>query len=191
MENEGAKIWNYNSNWERADDQMAHGGSRSSYVEHPQGGQDVITDLTQRIPVDYVNDRLTLSGWLRTVNARDAGLAARYYLYRYDNTPRNIFGDQIVEGRLQGDNDWTYVWDGLNLPQYTYFVNVRWQLFGPEADTGRLWADDVELVRWEQFTPYEGETEIPSPSDLFYLQVETLTETDAITVTYRTVTLEY
>jgi poly-gamma-glutamate capsule biosynthesis protein CapA/YwtB (metallophosphatase superfamily) len=191
MEDEGAAIWNYNTDWERADDQVVHNGSRSSYLERPQGWLDIITDLTQRIPVDYLNDRLTLSGWLRTENARDAGLEARYYRWRYNNDPPNIFGDQVVERRLQGDNDWTYLWDELDIPDTTGFVNVRWQLFGPEEGTGRLWADDVELVRWEQFAPYEGGREIPYPSDLFYLQVETLTETDDITVTYRTVTLEY
>jgi len=192
MEDEGAQIWKYKSNWERADDQVAHSGERSSYVECEQRWADsVFTDLTQRIPVDYLNDRLTLSGWLRTENALDAGLVARYYRFRYSNLMINIFDDQVVERHLQGDNDWTYLWDELDVHDTTGFVNVRWQLFGPEEGTGRLWADDVELVRWEQFAPYEGEREIPYPSDQFYLQVETLTETDEVTVTYRTVTLEY
>ena len=191
MEAEGAHIWNYNSDWERADDQVVHSGSLSSYLERPQRWQDAITDLLQRLPVNYLTDRLTLCGWLRTENARDAGLAARYYRYRYNNDAWNIFGDQVAERRLQGDNDWTYLWDELDIPDTTGFINIRWQLYGPEEGSGRLWADDVELVRWGQYTPFEGELEIPCPSDLYYLQVESVTPANEVTVTYRTVTLTH
>jgi len=181
-------VWNYNSNWEGRDSMFVHSGRYSSFIIRPQRWWDGITDLKQRIPTGPA-ERLTLSGWLRTVNGRDAGLAARFYRFRYDNRPENITGEQVVEGRLQGDRDWTYLWDELVIPERTAFVNVRWQLFGPDEGEGRLWADDVELVRWEAFRRFEDEMTLEIPHDMYYLQVQTRMPVDSVVVTYRTATL--
>lgn len=191
MEDEGAAIWNYNSAYERADEQVVHSGQRSSYLERPARSQDAVTDLIQRIPADFRSARMTLCGYLRTENARNAALAARYYRYRYDNNPVNILGDQVVERRLQGDQDWTYLWDDLLLPEDAYFVNVRWQLFGPNQGIGRLWADDLELVLWDDWEDFQGRRDLPAPNDRFYLQVQTRREVAQVEVTYRSVSLGY
>ena len=191
MEPEGATAWNYNSNSERRADDIVHGGSFSSYLTRQQNQQDAITDILQRIPVDAEQDRLTLSGWLRTINSRDAGLTARYYRFRYDDRPQNILGTEAVERRLQGDNDWTYLWGQLEIPEETAFLNVRWQLFGPFQGVGQIWADDVELHKWENFEPFEGDLGIDIPNDLYYLQVQTRRPVESVTVTYQTITLSY
>jgi len=191
MESEGAQIWNYNTNWEGRDEEITHSGHYSSYLIRQQGWQDGITDLTQRIPVNAEEDRLTLCGWLRTINSRDGRLDARYYRFRYNNDNVNILGDQTVERQFQGDNDWTYVWDQLIIPERTEFMNVRWKLFGANAGQNQLWADDVELIRWEELIPFNGELSFDYPNDLYYLQVETRRPVEAVEVVYRTVTLEY
>lgn len=189
MEPEGAAVWNYNSNYEGRDQEIQRSGRFSSYLHRLQGWRDGITDLKQRIPVDWENDRLTFSGWLRITNGRDAGLAARYYRFRYDDRPENITGEQVVERRLQGDQDWTYLWDQLVIPENTDFLNVRWQMFGPQAGDGWLWADDLEVIRWEEFQSFEGDLRLVMPNDLYYLQVQTRMPVDSVTVTYRTTTL--
>lgn len=191
MEHEGALIWNYNSNSEGADEDEVHNGRFSSQLTRQAGWQDGITDLTQRIPVSAVEDRLTLCGWLRTVNAVDAGIAARYYRYRYDNDPDNILGEQVAERRLQGDNDWTYLWDQMILSEETEFLNVRWQLFGAEIGQNQIWADDLELIRWEELMQFEAALDIDNPNDLFYLQLETEVEVEEVEVIYRTMTYEF
>ena len=190
MEREGAQIWNYNSNWENADEEIVHSGRYSSTIIRPQQGSDYITDLTQRIPVNVDTDRLTLSGWLYTDNARNACIAAKYYRYRYSNDVRYITGEQVAERRLEGDNEWTYLWNELTLPALTDFLNVRWQLYGPAEGQGQIWCDDVELVRWEDRIAFEGRLEIAAPSDLYYLQVATQDSVDDVEVTYRTVQFE-
>ncbi|MDP8228604.1 MAG: CapA family protein [Candidatus Electryoneaceae bacterium] len=187
MEREGAQIWNYNTNWEGSDEEIVHSGTYSSSIIRPMNWQDAITDLTQRIPVNAEMDRLTLCGWLNTENARNAGIAARFYRYRYNNEQRYITGEQVAEGRLQGDNDWTYLWDDLILPAMTEFLNVRWQLFGPAEGQGQIWCDDIELIRWEDWTRFEDFLEIDAPSDLYYLQVATQDSLENVEVTYRTV----
>ncbi|HHE47289.1 MAG TPA: hypothetical protein ENL08_06285, partial [Bacteroidetes bacterium] len=191
MESEGALIWNYNSAREGVDSVVVHGGARSSFINLPARSQDYITDLIQRIPVNGVDDRLTLCGWLHTENASNAGLAVRYYSYRYSNDPRYISGNQDVERRLQGDNDWTYLWDRLVIPENTGFLNVRWQLYGPEDGQGWLQADDIELIRWDEPGDFERGLSIDSPNDLYYLQVETPREVDEVRVTYRSIMVTY
>ena len=187
MELEGATIWNYNSRYESPSD-VARGGLRSSQLNRNQGMQDGITDLLQRIPISD-RDRLTLCGWLRTTNSRDGGLCARYYDSRYGANNQNILGDQVVERRLQGDNDWTYVWDNLVIPDNCPFMNVRWQLYGALQGGNQLWCDDVELIRWEEPVVFEGNLGIDYPNDLYYLQLRTRMPLDSVTVTYRATTL--
>ncbi len=189
MEQEGAEIWNYNSAYEGPVEDVVHSGTRSSHLTRNQGWRDGITDLTQRIPTS-VNDRLTLAGWLRTTNSNDGGLVARYYMYRYNNENRYIVGDEVAEGRLQGDHDWMYVWQNLTVPNNTDFINVRWQLFGANAGENHIWCDDVELIKWDEVNSFDGGLSIDYPNDLYYLQVEGRAPMDSIFVTYRTVTLE-
>ncbi len=191
MEQEGAQIWNYNSPREGADTAFVHGGSFSSFINLPANFPDYITDLKQRIPVDAGTDRLILCGWMRTENANNAGLVVRYYRYRYSNDPRYIYGDQVVERRLHGDNDWTFLWDQLVIPENTAHINLRWQLYGPNAGQGWVWLDDVEIIRWEEFEEFGRGLNIDSPTDLYYLQVETPREVEEVEVTYRTVRIEY
>lgn len=186
MESEGADIWNYNSNVEGKTDQNSHSGEFSSFLIRQQRWQDGVTDLIQRIPININEDRLTLSGWMNTVNARDAGLAARFYMSRYNNDQT---GEHVAEGRFQGDNDWFYIWDQVVIPDRSEFVNVRWQMWGADEGQNQLWADDVELIRWEEFQDFEGNLGIDHPNDLYYLQVETRYPLDNVEVTYETVTL--
>jgi len=190
MEAEGADIWNYNSNNEGREEEIVHGGRYASWLFRRAGWQDGITDLKQRIPVNQETERLTLCGYLRTTNCRDAGLLARYYNSRYGNNNNNILGDQPVEQRFQGDHDWMYLWDQLVIPEGTTFVNVRWQNYGPEEGESYIWADDVELMRWEDFQPFNGTLNIDVPNDTYYLQVQTRRPVETISVTYRTTTLD-
>lgn len=191
MEHEGAQIWNYNSDFEGIDEEIILSGTKASYITRQAGWGDGITDLTQRIPVVGASERLTLCGWLKSVNALDGGLVARYYRYRYNNDEGNILGDQVVEDRIQGDNDWAYIWDQLIVPQESEFLNVRWQLYGAEEGADSLWCDDVELIRWNETVPLEGGLNLDSPSDLYYIQVETTSQVEEVEITYRTVTISY
>ena len=133
-------------------------------------------------------ENLSLCGWLRTANARDAGLVARYYRYRYNNED---LGEQVAESRFQGDSDWTYVWDQLILPENTGFLNVRWQLYGAEEGDARVWCDDVEIIRWEDRAPFVQGVSVDTPNDLYYVQVETTTPVEEVEITYRTESISY
>lgn len=188
MESEGAEIWNYNSNSEGRTDEIARNGRYSSFLIRQQRWQDGVTDLIQRIPVDIDRDLLTLSGWLRTTNAVDAGLAARFYSDRYED--QRVGQDQVAERRIQGDNDWTFLWGELEIPDGALFVNLRWQMWGADQGQNELWADDVEVVKWEEFIPFNGNLGIDFPNDLYYLQIETRRPMEEIELTYRTSRIE-
>ncbi len=188
MELEGADIWNYNSGSEGRTDEIARTGRYSSYLIRQQRWQDGVTDLIQRIPVDIESDRLTLSGWLRTTNARDARLSSRFYSDRYQD--RRVGEDQPVDENLQGDHDWTFVWGGLEIPEGALYMNLRWQMWGANEGANQLWADDVEVVKWEEFIPFDGNLGIDFPNDLYYLQIETRRPMEEIEVRYRTSRLE-
>jgi poly-gamma-glutamate synthesis protein (capsule biosynthesis protein) len=189
MEAEGASIWNYNSAFEGRDSSNVHSGRYSSYLRRNQGQQDAITDLIQRIPA-RPGDPLTLSGWIRITNGRDAAITTRYYRFRYDDQQQNRMGDQVVERRLQGMQDWTYLWQDLTVPAGTNFMNVRWQLFGALQGGGnQLWADDLALVRWESWTPFDEAVSVDYPNDFSYIQIQTQRPVDLARVSYVLTTL--
>lgn len=188
MELEGATIWNYNSNYEARDSQFVTGGRYSSKLWRNQGQQDGVTDLIQRIPTHGGGDLLTVTGWVRLNNGRDAGLGVRYYRYRYDNNQVNIFGDEYVEGRQQGTFDWKYLWGELTVPDGCDFINVRWQLYGPlQGGSNQMWVDDVKVIRWDDWQSLSDPVPVDYPNDYYYLQVQTTRPVEEGAVRYRTV----
>ncbi len=190
FEKEGCEAWNFNSQYEGRDSTITHSGRYSAWIRRNAGQQDAITDLIQRIPVMGPTDPITLMGWMKLENGRDAALAARWYRYRYDNQPQNIFGDSLVEGRFSGTRDWFYIWKDLRPSNNTGFMSPRWQLFGPQAGTGTLWVDDIELVRWEDWREFSDQPlYLDYPSDLYYIQVQTRRPTETVQVRYSTVIL--
>ena len=190
MEAEGAAIWLYNSNFEARDSQFVVTGRYSSKLWRNQGQADGVTDLLQRIPTN-AGDPLTLAGWIRLNNGRDAALSARYYRYRYDNQPANIIGaDETVEGRHQGTFDWRYVWQELTVPAGCAFLNVRWQLFGANQGGGnQMWTDEVKLIRWDGWQSLVDPVPVDYPNDYYYLQVQTTRPVEEGAVRYRSVRL--
>ncbi len=190
MELEGATIWNYNSNFEARDSQFVVAGRYSSKLWRNQGQVDGVTDLTQRI-IARQGDPLTLAGWIRLNNGRDAALSARYYRYRYDNQPQNIIGaDDAVEGRHQGTFDWKHVWQELSVPQGCEFLNVRWQLYGAEqGGANQMWTDEVKLIRWDAWQSLSDPVPVDYPNNYYYMQIETTRPVEEGTVRYRSVRL--
>ena len=96
----------------------------------------------------------------------------------------------MIDRLLQGDNDWTYLWGQLEIPEETGYINIRWQTYGPAEGVSYIYADDVELMRWEEFQPFNGNFSIDVPSDLYYLQVQTRRPVRSVNVVYQTTTLE-
>ncbi|MBM3329708.1 MAG: hypothetical protein FJY67_09610 [Calditrichaeota bacterium] len=191
IEQEGAEVWNFNSQYEGRDSAVVRSGRWSAFLRRNAGQQDAVTDLIQRIPVRGPADHLTLCGWLKTDGARNASLQARWFRFRYDAQQQNIYGDSLVEGRFSGDREWFYVWQDLALPQNAAFMSPRWQNYGPQEGTGYLRVDDVELIRWEEWIDApEGRLEFDIPSDLFYMQVETRRPIETVRARYRTVRFE-
>jgi len=190
MEAEGAAIWLYNSNYEARDSQFVVSGRYSSKLWRNQGQADGVTDMLQRIPT-RPTDPLTLAGWIRLNNGRDAALSARYYRYRYDNQPQNIIGaDETAEGRHQGTFNWRYVWQDLTVPDGCDFLNIRWQLYGALAGGGnQMWTDDVNLIRWDDWQSLSDPVPVDYPNDYYYMQIQTRRPVEEGAVKYRTVRL--
>lgn len=190
MEMEGAQSWLYNSAFEARDSQFVVEGRYSSKLWRNQGQQDGVTDMLQRIPTRQ-GDPLTLAGWVKLINGRDAALSARYYRYRYDNQPQNIIGaDETVEGRHQGTFDWRYVWQDLTVPQGCDYLNVRWQLYGAQQGGGnQMWTDEVKLIRWEEWQSLADAVPLDYPNDYYYMQVQTRRPVEEGRVEYKSVRL--
>ncbi|MFN3821372.1 MAG: CapA family protein, partial [bacterium] len=187
FEREGAELWNWNSAYEGRDSGTVRSGRFSAFLRRNAGQQDVVTDLIQRIPINPQYDLITFGGWVKSQNGRQSALAIRCYRFRYDSRPQNILGDLIVEGRWDGDRDWTYMWQDLVLPPQTYFINPRWQLYGPVNGIGWMWVDDLELIRWGEWIdlPLEG-IAIDFPNDFYYIQIETSMPRHQAEINYQT-----
>lgn len=187
FEPEGAEVWNWNSAYEGRDSVQVRSGRFSAFLRRNANQQDVVTDLIQRIPLNIHGQRLTFGGWIRLQNARQAALAVRCYRYRYDSQPQNILGDLVVERRYDGDRDWTFLWQDLELPQGTNFINPRWQLYGPANGTGWMWVDELFLIAWEEWEEWSpAGIPVDLPNDFSYIQIERAVPGDRAEVIYRT-----
>ena len=168
FEDEGADLWDVNTEDEWIDDQEAHAGSSSLCLrrEDNDWGQ-TGTDLEKHLPCDPTK-RLSAGGWLKADNAGDAVIMVRLYESRSDNNP-NL--DVDLDARFTGTTDWTYQWLDLGINEDLDYFDMRCQNEPPASGTGFAWFDDLKLIEWEDWVPVADMVEVPSPNNYRFLQV--------------------
>jgi poly-gamma-glutamate capsule biosynthesis protein CapA/YwtB (metallophosphatase superfamily) len=173
FEDEGATLWDVNSSDEWLDQVQAHRGLRSLALKraHNQGTA-VGTDLERHLPCDPAHAH-SAAGWVRSANAGDARLAARFYENRSTET---ALASIDLHDAIVGDTGWTEVWRDLATPATGLYFELRASLAAPAAGTGQAWFDDLAFVEWEPWQPAGGPLPVPSPGNFRYVQVRSATE---------------
>ncbi len=168
FEDEGATLWDVNSDDEWLDAAQVHGGLRSLALRRQQGqGTPVGTDLARHLPCDPARAHSAI-GWVRTANAGEALLTARFYENR--STETVLAGTDLHEA-IVGDAGWTRVWRDLETPERGLYFEMRASLAAPHDGTGEAWFDDLAFIEWEPWQPADGALPVPSPGNFRYVQV--------------------
>lgn len=164
MEDEGAGIWDINSEQEGYVSDVARRGLRS--LRLADAGTTTYTYYTVRAPLD-LQSSWSLCGWIRTQSATSTNLQARYYATRSSDLLSSA-----NTGSVAGTQDWSRVWLDLNPPAETNFYQLRLALGSP-AGGATAWFDDVALVEWDAWQPLGSGVTLPVriPNDLQWVQL--------------------
>ncbi|MBD3160662.1 MAG: T9SS type A sorting domain-containing protein [Candidatus Eisenbacteria bacterium] len=180
FEAEGATLWRLNSPDEEYDDTVYRQGRRSLRQHRdPQNHGPVTTDLEGSPPILGGTD-FSVSGWIRTENAREVGITARFYEGRYGG-----FVEEFEAGELlDGTNDWTFVWNDATVLEEANYFNVVCHGERPQDGDAYQWFDEVRLVEWEPWAPAETPIDVPYPNNLRFLQVRVPDAADSVRIVW-------
>jgi poly-gamma-glutamate synthesis protein (capsule biosynthesis protein) len=168
FEPEGATFWDTNTPDEWIEEGVSHGGDRSLALRRHAGDPGPTgTDLEKHLPSDPAREH-TLMGWMRTENAAGAVFKVRFYANRYSSSP--VSSEDVGPG-VWGTEDWRRHWKDVATPDNGVYFEVRCHLDVPESGTAMAWFDDLALVEWEPWVPFEGPVTIPSPNNFRFVQV--------------------
>ncbi|MCD4796594.1 MAG: CapA family protein [Candidatus Cloacimonetes bacterium] len=180
FEDEGASMWNVNSDDEWLDDTVFYEGEYSlRQRRYPDSGDNIITNLENRIR-RYSDGNYSLHGYIKTQNGEGVTIQARYYQNRTGATLLEI---ENVGLPVSGDIDWTYFQKELTLPDNTNYFDICSNSDCPANGEAFSWFDNVGLIEWTEWESITGfSAEITNPNDYYYLQIRSTDEVESVAI---------
>ncbi len=170
FEDEGADLWDVNTDDEELVTDMSHSGNRSLRLRRfSSASNQTGTDLEKHLPCDPQKEH-SASAWVRADNAYQARAMVRFYDSRYSESPLD---DIDLAERLNGTTDWVHQWRDFPTPANAVYFELRCGHEPPAADTGYSWYDDLAFIEWEPWTDAGNDVDIPSPNNFRYVQIRT------------------
>jgi len=168
MEDEGCTLWNLNSQDEYYDYEHQYNGFRSiCHIRNENSSDNILTNLQYRIKINDESN-YGLYANLKTVNANDARVQIRYYNSR---TGSLSLGTDSFENGLNGDNEWTSLYNDINPRDNTSFFDLRLYSDVPDTGISKTWYDDVSVIEWTDWYNIEEYDSLLLPNDYYFLQV--------------------
>ncbi|MCP4799107.1 MAG: T9SS type A sorting domain-containing protein [bacterium] len=168
FEDEGADLWDDNTEDEVMDEEVFYSGARSLRLRRLSSASGQTgTDLEKHLPCDPEKEHSAVS-WLKADNAYQARTMVRFYNGRYATSP---VGDYDIAPRLDGSTDWTFQWRNLETPSNATYFDMRCGHEPPDSDTGYSWYDDLALIEWDNWIPAGDKLIIPAPNNYRFVQV--------------------
>jgi poly-gamma-glutamate synthesis protein (capsule biosynthesis protein) len=168
FEDEGSSLWLLNQSGESYDTVAFRGLRSMRQVRPPMTGQ-MMTNLEELTPCYSDSLSYSLYGSLKTSNARNAGIAARFYATRPGGT---LLGSADLDTQLTGTMDWTSCSREFTPAPGTMYFDACLYSQGPlSGDTGRTWFDDAGIIEWSTWQSFSGPTDIVMPNDYYWIQV--------------------
>ncbi|MCF7858648.1 MAG: CapA family protein [Candidatus Cloacimonetes bacterium] len=169
-EDEGASIWNVNSNDEWYDESEFYAGQRSLCIHQNAGnGYNIITNFENRMKRSSTG-KYSVHGYLKTENCQGATVQARYYYNRTGGAPLAIDSFELVSG----DTDWTYYWAEINVDENTNYFDIVANNDPPTSGDSYAWFDNIGLIEWEDWQEKtQNSDSVINPNDYHYLQIRT------------------
>lgn len=180
FEDEGATLWNLNSGDEEFDETVFHQGARSLRQHRdPQNQGPVTTDLEGNPPT-LGSNQYTVSGWIKTENAREAGIFARLYESRWGGQIASVEAGDL----MSGTQDWTWHCNSFEIGGDANYFNVACRAERPSSGDAYMWYDEVRLVEWEEWLDASSAVPVDYPNNYRFMQVRLTEEADSVSVTW-------
>lgn len=184
MEDEGATMWQLNQPDEFYDTTACR-GYRSLTQRRPARTGTIITNLEERPPLPADTGDLTVYLWLKGENAGTANINLNLYNSRT--------GGMLVKScSLQNSPARTFNWQFLaqptTIPAGAQYFDLLLKSTAPDSGTGRVWFDDVGVIKWTTWQEFTPGTTIPVPNEFNWLQIRLPDQTDTAQIQYQTLT---
>jgi len=183
MEEEGATFWDLNSADEVYDGTIARTGRRSLHQHRTSQNSGAVTTDLKGYPATLGGTDFTISGWLRTQDARETTVTARMFTGRGGNPVATADAGPA----LSGTHDWTYMTSDFTVPTDVSFFNVRCRMNKPTSGESDCWFDDLRLVEWEPWKAVILPMDFAYPSNLRFIQVRCSSPTPSVHVQWEDV----
>ena len=170
FEDEGASVWNVNSDDEWLDESEFFEGERSLCIhQNSSNGYNIITNLENRIK-RRSDGNYSIHGYVKTTNCEGATVQARYYYSRNGGT---LLGYNNFEP-VNGDTDWAYYSADFELPDNTNYFDVVANNDPPTSGDSYAWFDNIGLIEWEDWQQKTASSDfVINPNNFYYLQIKT------------------
>ncbi len=169
-EDEGASVWNVNSNDEWLDDNEFYDGEFSLCIkQNSSNGYNIITNLENRMK-RRSDGKYSVHGYVKTENCEGAMIQARFYSSR---TGGALLGQDNFEP-VSSDTDWTYYSSEIDVHASTTFFDIVANNDPPISGESFAWFDNTGLIEWEEWQPKTTFSDfVIHPNDYYYLQIRT------------------
>ncbi|MDP8269073.1 MAG: CapA family protein [Candidatus Tenebribacter davisii] len=167
-EDEGASVWNINSNDEWLDDSEFYEGELALCIhQNAANGYNIITNLENRMK-RRSDGEYSIHGYVKTENCEGALVQARFYNAR---TGGSLLGSDNFEA-VSGETDWTYYASEIEVPGNTTYFDIVTNNDPPISGDSYAWFDNVGLIEWEDWQPKTSMPDpVVNPNDYYYLQI--------------------
>lgn len=177
FENEGSSLWNVNSSDESISSTISRLGHKS--LKHIRDWDDssiIITDLEEPLPLNSEKS-FSMAGFIKTKNGTQIKLQSRFWESR-SGPP--IQTSSMVNP-INGDNNWSYYWQNLDLPENARFFNLRAYSGLPETGIGESWFDQLSFIEWDEWQSTSTfPLDIQNPNDYYFIQFRSNNEMNGV-----------
>lgn len=180
FENEGSSLWLINEACEFYDT-LAFEGFRSLCQRHAAQAGLIITNLEERIVCYSDSIPYTLYGYIKTQNSDSAGIQVRFYRSRTSG----YNGSNDLDTIIARTSDWAFYYNEFIPTDGTQYFDVFLQSTAPESGIGYTWFDNVGIIEWEAWQPFNNQITIPTPNDYYWIQIRTDELTEEAILSYQ------
>ncbi|MGD8979658.1 MAG: CapA family protein [candidate division WOR-3 bacterium] len=173
FEDEGCTMWLLDHPDEFYDDSIYYAGARSLCHFRAQQNVTLATHMENRLPCPADTAGYTLYGYIKTDNGKNAEAMIRFYQWR---TSGYALGSETT-GDITGTNDWALYYKNFVPANGTNFFDVWLRSEGPDSGDGHTWFDNVGVIEWSDWQPFNTVVDITTPNDFYWIQIRTALET--------------
>ncbi len=187
MENEGANGWEINHPDEFYDETQFAFGERSICQRRPSGRLPLNTNLLRRIKIYNPEREFTLHSFVKTRNAKNAGVQIMVYDSRYSDYSLAVYN---LGEEISGNSEWQEYFGDFEIPENGKFFNVRLRSEAPASGTGKAWFDNTGVIEWEDWQSAAASNEFAFPNDYYWIQIRKSSASATETVIYEETVLK-